>query len=344
MGMQVGQAGSETQQRFNRRQLLLMGGAIGAISLVGYFGLGRSREYMLRRSAVKMGTEINLILYGPNRDRCEAAADRALNRIEQLEEVLSRHRPTSELARLNREGKLQAASDDLLRVLTMAHEMSERTDGAFDVTVLPLLGLFHKKDDHWEVPRPEQVRQAMTLVGYKGIHVDGHRVEFARPGMGVTLDGIGKGYAVDQAVATLAAIGLTNVYVEAGGDLMVSGRKAGGEPWRIGIANPRPEHPESMVSVALSNQAVATSGDYMQAYTPDRKFHHIIDPRTGFSPPELASATIIAPTVAMADGLATAAMVLGHERATRIIDAMPGCAGFFIGKDLQHYRTHGFVG
>jgi thiamine biosynthesis lipoprotein len=161
--------------------------------------------------------------------------------------------------------------------------------------------------------------------------------------MGVTLDGIAKGYIVDQGVATLRQSGFDNVYVEAGGDLMVTGAKPAQQPWRIGVRQPRPEMDWQMPVIATTAPlAIATSGDYMQAFTEDLRHHHILDPRTGMSPPELASATVTAPSAALADALATAAMVLGPQRAAAAVESFAGCAGLFIGKDLRHYRTSGF--
>ena len=160
--------------------------------------------------------------------------------------------------------------------------------------------------------------------------------------MGISLDGIGKGYIVDQGVAALKQRGFNNVYVEAGGDLMVSGQKEAAVPWRIGIRNPRPQHNQRLVTVAVSDKAVATSGDYLQAFTPDLRHHHIIDPRSGFSPPELASCTVTAPSVAMADGLATALMVLGKNDALDLIEPMHGCEAYMVDKNLQHFNTTGF--
>ena len=160
--------------------------------------------------------------------------------------------------------------------------------------------------------------------------------------MGVSLDGIGKGYIVDRGVDQLKDYGFNNVYVEAGGDLMVSGQKSDDTPWRIGIRNPRPEQKKELVTLKVSDKAIATSGDYFQAFSPDLKHHHIIDPRSGFSPPELASCTVTAPNVALADGLATAAMVLGKDAALDLLEPMQGCEAYMVTKELKQYNTTGF--
>ena len=229
--------------------------------------------------------------------------------------------------------------------LSLAQELSRKSSGAFDITILPLL-LLHEKirgtNDH---PDPQQHASARKLVSYEKLQIDETSVRLKEKGMGISLDGIGKGYIVDHGVATLRNLGFNNVYVEAGGDLMVSGRKEDTVPWRIGLRNPRPQQAQQeqkLVTIAVSDKAVATSGDYLQAFTPDFKNHHIIDPRSGFSPPELASCTVTAPNVALADGLATALMVLGKDNAFDLIEPLNGCEAYMVDKNLQHFNTSGF--
>ncbi|MCI5141920.1 MAG: FAD:protein FMN transferase, partial [Candidatus Electrothrix sp. ATG1] len=143
---------------------------------------------------------------------------------------------------------------------------------------------------------------------------------------------------------TLNSFGFQQVLVEAGGDLLVSGNKPQGNPWRIGIRKPRPEMPGELLTVAGENMAVATSGDYFQPFSPDLLHHHIINPHTGFSSPELASCTITAPNAALADALATGCMVLGKANSMDLLADMPDCEGLFIDKKMNTYKTDGFAG
>ena len=167
-------------------------------------------------------------------------------------------------------------------------------------------------------------------------------MSLGREGMRVTLDGIGKGYVVDRGVSVLRERGFDNVFVEAGGDLVARGTKNGGEPWRIGIRRPRPG--ESLQArFDTTDCAVATSGDYMQPFTPDYSQHHIVDPRTGYSAPALASSTVSAPDAATADALATMTMVLGPRKGREVLEGLPGCEGYFVSKDLEITRTSGFT-
>lgn len=330
------------RKKIDRRsfiRLVAVAGAAGACWQLGLFGT-RETLASARRSVPIMGTVMNLTIYGPDRDQCEDALTRIITTMQRLEGDLSRHRETGELAQLNQLGSLERPGKDLLTVLQTAQELSRRTDGAFDVTMLPILRLHEAPGNR--LPEQQQLVDARDGVGYGNIRISGDVIRFTRPSMAISLDGIGKGYIVDQGIATLRDSGFSNVMVEAGGDLMVSGQKENKTPWRIGIRPPRPETDNKMVTIPVSDRAVATSGDYLQAFTPDFRHHHIIDPRSGYSPPELASCTVIAPNVMLADGLATAIMVLGPKDGRELIEQMKDCEAYMVGKDLSHYQTTGF--
>ncbi|MBU1565277.1 MAG: FAD:protein FMN transferase [Proteobacteria bacterium] len=322
-------------------QIVAVAGGATACWQLGLFGSGKSLQ-SARRSLPIMGTVLNLAVYGPDRDRCEEALTKTIGTMQGLEAKLSRHMATSELAILNKTGLLHTPGKDILQVVAMAADISRKTSGAFDVTMLPLLLLHEEIRGNNDSLDSGRLAQAKKFVGYERLVQDGAGLRLAEPGMGVSLDGIGKGYIVDRGVATLREHGFNNVYVEAGGDLIVSGLKEAQTPWRIGIRNPRPQQEHKLVSIAVSDKAVATSGDYLQAFTPDLRHHHIIDPRLGFSPPELASCTVTAPNVALADGLATALMVLGKADALDLIESLDGCEAYLVGKDLKACNTTGF--
>jgi thiamine biosynthesis lipoprotein len=332
--------GKTTQPRFDRRRLLQIVAVAGAAGVGWTLGLHRRAAgfKMVQKSQPMMGTILNVKLYGPEIGALEEAVQDTIGRMLALEKKLSRHDPASEIATLNRTGRLDAPSPETVAVLRMANRLSEKTDGAFDVTVLPLLHL-RESGGHTD---PAAVADALERVGHRHLRIAPPGVTLAKTGMGVTLDGIGKGYIVDAGITTLKERGFQSCYLEAGGDLMVTGDKPGDRPWRIGIRNPRQRDTRHMVVLKTANRAIATSGDYMQAYTPNFREHHIVNPRTGYSPPELASATITAPSVALADGLATAAMVMGHEKAIALLDSLAGCAGYFIDKELNHYQSNSF--
>ncbi len=334
--------GTKKHMRIDRRRFLQIVAVAGAAGAGWILGLNRnaSRYKVVQKSSPMMGTILNLTLYGSEKSVLESAVETTIDRMLELEELLSRHNPNSELARLNQTGRLSRPSRDLRTVLELARFISDKTEGAFDISVLPLVEL----QQSGRIPDQASIQKALAVTGYQHIKMDREKILLAQAGMGLTLDGIGKGYIVDQGVEALRQNGFGSAYVEAGGDLMVTGRKPGDKPWRIGIKNPRSSSSDRLVILKTSNQAVATSGDYMQAYDSNFMRHHIVNPKTGYSPPELASATITAPTVAMADGLATAAMVMGHKKSIAMLNSLPNCEGYFIDKKLHHYKSIGFSG
>lgn len=334
--------GEKRRGRLDRRrflQLVAVAGVSAAGWRLGLFG-GETLE-VARRSLPIMGTVLNLAVYGRDRDQCQEGLVKTAGAMQALEAKLSRHMAESELAELNRSGRLANPSPELLEVLALSRDLYQRSSGAFDVTMLPLLRL-HEATRGGEHPENGSIAAARRLVSMDGVirHEGGLRL--AQPGMALTFDGIGKGYIVDRGVAELKKCGFAHVYVEAGGDLMVTGNKEGNTPWRIALRPPRPNGAAQPVVVEVSDKAVATSGDYLQAFTPDFAHHHIIDPRSGFSPPELASCTVTAPSVALADGLATALMVLGPKDGLELVAGIEGCQAYLVDKGLQVAHSRGF--
>ncbi|RWX44056.1 thiamine biosynthesis lipoprotein [Candidatus Electrothrix aarhusensis] len=344
-----------------RRSFLHIVALAGLVSAAGAtrffpFSPNAPRLLTVRKSFPLMGTQLNLTVYSQDRDQAEAAITAMISRMQGLEGKLSRHQQTSEVATLNRTGSLDRPSQELRTVLELADTIHRQTAGAFDITVLPLLTLYQQHKEQLR-SQPALIQSLVRNIGQEQLHLTSSQVRLDSKGtaknvedtvgnagnLGITLDGIGKGYIVDQGVATLKSFGFQQVLVEAGGDLLVSGSKPQGAPWRIGIRKPRPEMPGALLTVSGDDMAVATSGDYFQPFSPDLLSHHIINPKTGFSPPELASCTITAPNAALADALATGCMVLGKADSVDLLAGMPGCEGLFIGKDLKVQKTDGFA-
>lgn len=321
-------------------KILAVGGAGVAAWRLGV--APRSGAVVIKDSRTLMGTTVHLTVISDDREAAVAAIEATMERMTETESLLSRYDAASEVSRLMVAGRIEGASDALLDVLHLSERISRLGDGAFDITVQSVVDVYreHQQRDRGLPPR-EAIEDALGRVDYRSVRVDGRRVTLARPDVRLTLDGVGKGYVVDQGVDELKRRGLPNVFVEAGGDLVASGEKRGGRPWRVGIRSPR----RAMALQArfdASNQAVATSGDYMQPFTPDMSQHHILDPRTGVSSPELASSTIVASDAATADALATLTMVLGAVRSRELVEELPGCEGYFVTKELDVVKTSGF--
>lgn len=331
-----------------RRQFLRILGIAGVGGLLAY-KLNERPSLLAGSSTVTetrllMGTFVNLTLVSDNPATARAALVACLDQMAALEAVFSRHLPDSQVSRLNREGVVTDANPHLVRLLRHALHVSELTEGAFDVTVKPLLDVYEasQRGGHG-LPLPEQVQSALAEVGHADLLVENERVAFRRQGMGITVDGIAKGYIVDEGVAVLRAHGFTHVLVEAGGDLTAAGSRSADQAWRVGIQSPRAGGAAFVSRLDVSDRAVATSGDYMQPYSPDMSEHHILDPRTGHSAPELASATIMTAAGWLADALATGLMIMGPVRGLALVDSLPDCEALLVGKDMHVWRSSGLM-
>jgi len=326
------------QKTISRRDFLKIIAVSGAAGFTAKYGLDSLiADEVVSETRLLMGTVINIKAVGPDPKAAFSAINTCLERMMALEGVLSRFQPQSQLSKLNQTGILHGAHPDLVSLIQQSKELSQQTDGAFDITVKPLLDLYQASET---LPGEGQIQRALSLVDYRKLDVNNQTVGFQQKGMTITLDGIAKGYIVDKGVALLKEFGFVNVMVEAGGDLIALGEKAPDSPWKIGLQAPRAEMGTLMATFVIKNCAMATSGDYMQVFTPDYANHHIIDPRSGHSSPELASASVTAPTVTLADGLATAVMVMGKP-GLQFVERMPSCEAYLVSKDSLVLKTSG---
>ena len=324
----------------SRRRFLQIVAASGAAALALKFGIDRLNQPVIaRESRLLMGTVVNLTVIGGDEQTAYAALRSCLDGMAGLEGVLSRFQPQSQLSQLNRLGELSHAHPALTALIRQSLELSRFSDGAFDITIKPLVDLYQSyQADGKGLPGAEQVNERRALVDYRRLTLDGDRISFKIPGMSISLDAIAKGYIVDVGVGLLRQAGFPNILVEAGGDLMASGEKGNEAPWQIGILSPREGQQKYLGRLSVIDQAVATSGDYMQAFVSDFSEHHILDPHTGYSPPQLASATVVAPTAALADGLATTLMVTGSQAGAQFLRQFDGCEAYLVTKDLAIIR------
>lgn len=282
-----------------------------------------------------MGMPFKVVLYAADEATANAGAKVAFGRIKALNFIMSDYEPESELMRLCQtagKGTAVKVSTDLLTVLSRAQNLSERSHGAFDVSVGPLIKLWRKSRRSKLLPPPDQLSQAQSLVGYRQIHINEENgtVELAKTGMRLDLGGIAVGYAVDQALAALKQAGITSALIDGSGDIGVSDAPPGSTGWRIGIAPLDPEGPPSCY-LMLKHSAVTTSGDALQHVEIDgQTYSHIVDPKTGLGLREHSSVTVVAKDCTTADSYATAACILGPARGLKLIEETPGAAAFIV--------------
>ncbi len=309
---------------------------LGLWLIVGVTGCGPHRP--LELAGPTMGTSYSIkIVDPPGELHMDRLADQVTRELDNLVALFSTYDPSSELATFNRVRRTdwETVSAALVNVLTEARQVSELTDGAFDVTVGPLVELwgFGPDESGDRIPSDAEIARLRTRVGYTGLELRASPPALRKqdPDIHVDLSAIAKGYAVDRLALLLESHGISNYLVEIGGELRGRGHNGAGEPWRIGIEQPVTGARNVHAIIAIDSTGVATSGDYRNYFeTQGQRYSHTIDPRTGRPVTHaLASVTVISPLTMRADALATALMVLGPEEGYALADR-EGLAALFI--------------
>ncbi|MBI5875321.1 MAG: FAD:protein FMN transferase [Deltaproteobacteria bacterium] len=286
-----------------------------------------------------MGTVVEITIVGKDEARLNAAAGAAFEEIKRLEGLMSHYKEESDVSRVNAAAGKEAAhvSIETFEVIEAALEVSRLTGGTFDATMGALGNVWHfTKDDKGELTPPsrEQVKKLLPLIDYRQIIVDkkNNTARLAKHGMRINLGGIAKGYIVGKAADVLKRHGIKKGIVHAGGDMVVF-QEPDDEPWLIGIQNPR-EKDKIIGTIKAQNTAIATSGDYERFFIKDgARYHHIMDPSTGFPANKCRGVTIAAKDPMLADALSTAIFVMGPDEGMKLIEKLPDVEGLIIDAD-----------
>jgi len=291
---------------------------------------------LLDRVHTVMGTELRVSVWTADAPRAETATSAVFREFDRLDAMMTVWRDGSDIARLNAAAGDHAVpvSAETREVLRIAHEISEETDGRFDVTFAALSGLwkFDYQDKDNSVPAPGEIAKRLPLINYRDLVVDdgAGTAALRRKGMRVNLGGIGKGYAVDRAVDIMRRSGLHDFMIQAGGDMYVSGRR-GDRPWRLGIRDPRGPADRVFATLDLTDGTFSTSGDYERFFMKDgRRYHHIIDLGTGEPARLCRSVTLVTDRAVVADALAKGVFILGPDAGMALIERTPGVEGVIV--------------
>lgn len=288
-----------------------------ALSFTLLCGCGNERLYKDNR--LLMGTYVEVI--SPDKD----APGIVFKEIKRLEDLLSKYNKDSEVARLNKYGRLKV-SPETFYLIKRAKEFYSLTNGAFDITVGPLVDLWGFTNKNYFVPKESRIREALRLVGSDKIvlHDSDNVIKFKTSGMSIDLGGIAKGFAVDSAVAKLKSSGIKSCLINAGGQIYALGDRFG-KPWRVGIRDSRQREKVSEI-LELKDRAVSTSGDYEQYFFKNnRRYSHIFNPKSGYPADSgVIAVTVVAPDGLTADALTTAVFVLGKKEVAMLSKKFPG--------------------
>lgn len=286
-----------------------------------------------------MGTKLHFIAYSnatADEAATRAAIARAVAEMRRLEGLLSEWRPDSEVGRVNAQaGSWVSVGPETFAVIERGIQAGKQSDGRFDITFQALSSIWKfggAQDAEPKPPSDRDVQRLRKLVDYRRVELDraASRVKLGAE-QRIGLGGIAKGYIVDRAAAVLRESGVRDFLAQAGGDLYGAGKKPDGSPWVSGIQDPRGATGEFFASIELTDHAFSTAGDYARSYFADgKRYHHIIDPTTGYPATACRSVTIWAPDATTADAIDDAVFILGPKRGLELVRSLPGVGAVIV--------------
>lgn len=267
-----------------------------------------------------MGAKAVIRLYGADEKQAAETFQHCQREIDRLENIFSLYRPRSAVSRLNDQGNLDNPPLELLDVMSRCQACWENSDGAFDMTIQPLWQLYA---DHFagrgaspSGPSDDVLRHVLDFVGTDKVRLGSRRISFAKPGMGISLNGVAQGYITDRVVAVLKEAGYENCLVHMG-ETYGLGQHEDGRSWSAGLSSPIKGR-DILSAVPLHNQALATSGGYGSPFGGQGRLHHLLDPRTGRSANHYGSVSVVATDTMTADMLSTALYVMAPDKGKAI--------------------------
>ncbi len=282
-----------------------------------------------------MGTSFEIYLYAPNQDRASELFEVAFDEIERVEEALSNYRSSSELSRINA-GAADApvvTDREVFALLVRAFDFSQRSDGAFDITVGKLMKAwgFFRGSGHY--PSAEELARARVQTGWQNVRLDHQTrsVYFLQRGIELDLGGIGKGYALDRVAALLRENNVSAALLSSGSSSIYAiGAPPGKAGWPVRVPDPL-DRTRTLSNILLKDQSLSTSGSYEKFFRLNgRTYCHIMDPRTGHPVEGMVQTTVISPEATDSDALSTAVFVMGPEYSAKLLDKMTGTAAMFV--------------
>jgi len=335
---------SEMERIFDRRAFLKLAG-LGTAALAGSLTSPMVSNaidqgfYRTSQTKAMMGTFVNITVFNDSKDQSEDAVGRSFDFIKKMENEMTRFSGQSPVSFLNQQGTLRNPGPDLRRIIKLAFDIHRISGGAFDITVKPLIDAIQESfASSGKPPHDVQLNQLLSCVGMENLSFSSESLAFKRQGMGITLDGIAKGYITDRAADFLQSQGLQHILVNSGGDIRTIGGRGKGRAWRIAVRYPASEDYAAVVS--LMDGAVATSGNYEVYFDRDKIFHHIVNPLSGRCPSNEQSVTTVCRSTVTADALSTAVFVMESNRGIALFEKLPGVEGMVISRNgAKHFSS-----
>ena len=298
-----------------RRQMLQLGMGLGLGSSV----MARESLVWQERSLLGFGTTLWIKAAHTDAGSLQQALNESVKAVRSVEKQMSLFDPDSAVSRLNRLGELRKPDPELLSVLTLAQYVSQRSAGAFDVTMQPLWNLWSLHSQSQTLPSSKALSQTRSLVNWQALTVSPDVVRLTVKGMGVSLNGIAQGYAADKVRAVLQSHGVQHALIDTGENTLL-GQSPKGDAWRFAV-EPSVVSNEAPPVIYPGGWAVATSSDTHTSFSADHVHHHILNPHTGDSPTYWAAVSVIAPSCALADALTKVFFMSPPQRIERLAKA-----------------------
>lgn len=324
--------------------LLLMIAVIIFFVLIIIFSSGKFESNEVTKSSYVLGTLINLKAYGK---KAEMAIAESIERLNNIDDKMSAFKENSEISRINFMAGVSAesVSDDTYLVVEKAIEYSKILEGTFDPTIRPLVKLWSIGNKGEKIPDEAEIQATIKLVDYKDVLLDesSSSIMLKHKKQALDMGGIAKGFAADEVRNIFLKHNIKSALIDLGGNIFALGKKQDNTPWRVGIQNPFEPRGEFIGILNVINKSIVTLGNYERYFIKDEKrFHHIIDPKTGYpSESKIISATIISDNSIDGDGLSTGVYIIGVEKALRIIEEIKGIDAILVTEDKNVYMTSG---
>ena len=307
------------------------------------------KDEKVDKYATKMDTIMHLTAYGPN---ASEAIDEAFKRVDEIEKIASSSIETSDVNKINEAAGKEYVKvhPEIVKIIKTSIEYSNISNGAFDITVSPLIKLWGIGTEQERVPADSEIKEKLALVGYKNISINesDNSVKLMKAGMAIDLGGVAKGFTADEIVKVFKKYGVNSAIINLGGSSIYTlGVKPDKTQWSVAIQNPRKEKNEGNIGIVKLNQgALSTSGDYQRFFIKDgKRYHHILDPFTGYP----ADAGVMSDTIRidssipdcnmLADILTKVTFVSGVEKGMKIIDSIEGISCMAVTTDFKIYKS-----
>lgn len=332
--------------RITRRKWLKLTGTAGLATLAPtlFFrpasGLAAGKGHRVARTLPLMNTTVEITVLDPSRQRAQEAVEHGFAAMREAIPLFDRFDPDGRIARLNQSGRLEDVPPELHKVLQRSKQLHAMSGGTFDITVLPLLESYQRalqRTGH--PPSPESLRRVRRRTGFDRVAL-GARTVRLESGTRITLDGIAKGYVVDSAARAIRRAGAQAALINAGGDVRAVGDK-NGTPWMVGIQDP--QAPNTFYQkVGLSDLAIATSGSYVNYFHGSTRHNHLVSSQSGISPKRSMSASVLAPSAVLADGLSTTFFLAGPEQGLQLCSKLRNVEALILARGNRPFASSGW--